>query len=367
MSDLLQKPTGISMPDLKMPSDSELLHTLLDNMPDTIYFKDLKSRFVRVNRFWLDKIGAKTEDAVLGKTDFDFFTPEHARQAFNDEQNIIATGQPMVGIEEKETWLDRPDTWVSTTKMPFRNKKGETIGTFGLSRDITEIKNYRDALQAAKDELEDRVKERTAELIEAKFRLEQNLEQLSFLNVTSYELVQIVDMEQLFTVIGTAFSARFPVAQVSICYKKKGAFSCVYATSYLNSPEAKTLSEIALQPFLEKELLSQVFIDDWRQTSHLNLEWPKEVAENPIGSPFRSLPTRKRLQSCSSLCRRTVKRCSVGNRPSSLPLRLMRLCAFPMRFITRNSRAKPGWKGSSRRPATYSRALLRRSCLSSRT
>ncbi len=269
------------MTDLKMPSDSELLHTLLDNMPDTIYFKDLKSRFVKVNRFWLNKIGAETEDAVLGKTDFDFFTPEHARQAFNDEQNIIATGQPMVGIEEKETWPDRPDTWVSTTKMPFRNKKGETIGTFGLSRDITEIKNYRDALQAAKDKLEDRVKERTAELIEAKSRLEQNLEQLSFLNVTSYELVQIVDIEQLFTVIGTAFTARFPVAQVSICYKKKSAFSCVYATSRLNSPEAKILSEIALQPFLEKELLNQIFIDDWRQTSHLNLEWPKEVAENP--------------------------------------------------------------------------------------
>ena len=69
----------------------------------------------------------------------------------------------LVGIEEKETWPDRPDTWVSTTKMPFRNKNGEILGTFGVSRDITEIKKYRDALQAAKGELEDRVKERTAD------------------------------------------------------------------------------------------------------------------------------------------------------------------------------------------------------------
>jgi sigma-B regulation protein RsbU (phosphoserine phosphatase) len=281
--------------DMKMPSDSELLNTLLDNMPDTIYFKDLKSRFVRVNRFWLEKIGVKGYEEVVGKTDFDFFTPEHARQAYNDEQNIIATGQPMVGIEEKETWPDRPDTWVSTTKMPFRNKKGETLGTFGLSRDITEIKRYRDALQVAKDELEDRVRERTAELSEAKFRLEQNLEQLSYLNFTSYELVQIVDIEQLFMVIGTAFTARFPHAHVSICYKKKGAFSCVYATSGLNSSEGKALCEAALQPFLEQDLLSQVFVDNWRETPHLQLNWPAEVMENPVWIGFPLVADKKTL------------------------------------------------------------------------
>ncbi len=271
-----------------MPSDTELLHTLLDNMPDTIYFKDLKSRFLRVNKGWLEKTGVGSHDEVIGKTDFDFFTPEHARQAFNDEQNIITTGNPMVGIEEKETWPDREDTWVSTTKMPFRNKRGETLGTFGLSRDITEIKKYRDALQEAKNELEDRVKERTAELSEAKFKLEQNLEQLTYLNFTSYELVQLIDIAQLFAVIGTAFTSRFPFGQVSICHRKKGVFSCVYATGALNSPEAKALSEAALQPFLEKELLNQIFIDDWRQTPHLNLAWPDEIAENPcwIGLPI---------------------------------------------------------------------------------
>jgi sigma-B regulation protein RsbU (phosphoserine phosphatase) len=234
-----------------------------------------------VNRFKLNKIGAKSHEEIVGRTDFDFFTPEHARQAFLNEQNIIATGKPMVGIEEKETWPDRPDTWVSTTKMPFRNKKGETLGTFGLSRDITEVKKYRDALQAAKDELEDRVRERTAELSEAKFRLEQNLEQLTYLNHTSYELVQQIDMGHLFALIGTAFSARFPAAQVSVCHKRNGIFSCVFATGGLDSPEARGLCERALQPFLEKELLSQVFIDDWRATPHLALDWTEEVAKNP--------------------------------------------------------------------------------------
>ncbi len=275
------KAAGYSLADLNMPSDSELLHTLLDNMPDSIYFKDLKSRFVRVNTNWLEKAGVKLDSEALGKTDFDFFTPEHARQAFNDEQNIIKSGKPMVGIEEKETWPDRPDTWVSTTKMPFRNKKGETLGTFGLSRDITEIKKYRDALQAAKDELEDRVKERTAELSEAKYKLEQNLEQLKFLNITSYEMVQTVDIEQLFTIIGTAFAFRFPLVQASICSRKKEGFSCVWATGVLDSTEGRALSEAALKPFLAKDLLSQIIFDDWRGISHLCLDWPPELAENP--------------------------------------------------------------------------------------
>ena len=80
----------------------------------------------------------------MGKTDFDVFTLEHARQAFKDEQEIIRTGKPIVSIEEKETWPNRPDTWVSTTKMPFKDRKGKIVGTFGISRDITEVKKYRD-------------------------------------------------------------------------------------------------------------------------------------------------------------------------------------------------------------------------------
>jgi sigma-B regulation protein RsbU (phosphoserine phosphatase) len=261
------------------PSDSELLHTLLDNMPDSIYFKDLKSRFIRVNKYWAHKAGIK--ESVIGKTDFDIFTLEHARQAFNDEMGIIRTGKPIMGIEEKETWPDRPDTWVSTTKMPFRNKHGKTIGTFGLSRDITEVKRYRDALQKAKDELEERVKERTAELSEAKFKLEQNLEQLKFLNVTAYELAQIIDINEMFDAIGKAFSARFPFAQISICQKTKNGFSCVFAAGLLDSPECRALSETALKPFLQKELSTQLFTENWSREDHLKLAWPEALREDP--------------------------------------------------------------------------------------
>src|SRR5258705_5897757 len=84
---------------------------------------------------------------VVGKSDFDFFTPEHAKQALADEHEIMRSGKPMVDREEKETWPDGSVSWVSTTKQCLRGKQGETLGTFGLSRDITARKAAEEALE----------------------------------------------------------------------------------------------------------------------------------------------------------------------------------------------------------------------------
>src|SRR5262249_61926335 len=88
---------------------------------------------------------------AVGKTDYDFFTPEHAGQAFRDEQEVVRTGVPLVNQEEKETWPDGSVTWVSTTKMPLRDADGAIVGTFGVSRDITRRKHFEVELQQAKD------------------------------------------------------------------------------------------------------------------------------------------------------------------------------------------------------------------------
>ena len=117
----------------------ELLHQLLDNIDDNIYFKDRESRFLLINAAFARRLEMPPEE-VIGKTDFDIFTEEHARPAFETEQQIIQSGEPILAIEEKETWDNRPTTWASTSKMPLKNADGETIGTFGMSRDITEHK-----------------------------------------------------------------------------------------------------------------------------------------------------------------------------------------------------------------------------------
>jgi two-component system NtrC family sensor kinase len=124
-----------------------LLHTLMENVPDAIYFKDAESRFIRINRALAEKDGLIDPSQAIGKTDFDFFAGEHAQRAFDDEQRVMHTGQPMVGKEEKETWPDGSVTWVLTTKLPLRDALGNTVGTFGISRDITNRKRAEQALR----------------------------------------------------------------------------------------------------------------------------------------------------------------------------------------------------------------------------
>src|SRR2546421_5976705 len=124
-----------------------LLHALMDNLPDNIYFKDAASHFLRINKALTTYFGLSDPAQALGKTDFDFFMEEHARPTYADEQEIIRTGQPVVGKEEKETWLDGRVRWVSTTKMPFRDNDGGITGTFGISRDITKVKLVEEALR----------------------------------------------------------------------------------------------------------------------------------------------------------------------------------------------------------------------------
>jgi PAS domain S-box-containing protein len=123
----------------ELAQEQYLMRTLMDNLPDHIYFKDHKSHFLRINKALAQFLGLNDPAQAIKKTDFDFFTGEHAQQAYEDEQKIIRTGQ-LLSTEEKETHHDRPDTWVSTIKLPLSDKDGKIIGTFGISRDITKNK-----------------------------------------------------------------------------------------------------------------------------------------------------------------------------------------------------------------------------------
>lgn len=141
-----------------------LLKNLMEHMTDNIYFKDVESRFIMVNKSFCDWTGLNS-DEVVGKTDFDLFAHAHAQQAFDDEQRIISTSEPLIGVEEKETWPDGRITWVSTTKMPLKNADDEIIGTFGVSRDITEHKEaelraayYAEQVRRIKENMEEDVR-----------------------------------------------------------------------------------------------------------------------------------------------------------------------------------------------------------------
>jgi two-component system NtrC family sensor kinase len=123
-----------------LQQERHLLHTLLDNLPEGIYFKDAAGRFLRINAAQARWLGLSDAAEAVGKTDAHFFTEEHARAARADEEEVMRSGQPLIGKEEKETWTDGRETWVLTTKLPLRDPQGKIVGTFGISRDITRRK-----------------------------------------------------------------------------------------------------------------------------------------------------------------------------------------------------------------------------------
>jgi PAS domain S-box-containing protein len=146
-------------PPLSSPGSSAefnrvLVEAFLESVPDHVYFKDRESRFVAVSRSLASWVG-RTSAEMVGKTDFDFFAEAHARPAFDDEQRIIRTGEPIIAKIEKETWPDGRVTWVQTSKLPFRDETGETVGTFGISKNITQRKQMEADVEQANKQLFD--------------------------------------------------------------------------------------------------------------------------------------------------------------------------------------------------------------------
>jgi len=156
-------------------TEEDLLKAFLQHIPDGVYFKDRHSRFVRISRSLAARFGLTDPTQAINKTDFDMFREEHARQAFEDEQEIVRSGQPIVEKEERETWPDGRETWVLSTKLPLRDSDGNIIGTMGISRDITERKRIEQELQQYRAQLEELVGLRTAELQRSNELLERDI------------------------------------------------------------------------------------------------------------------------------------------------------------------------------------------------
>jgi PAS domain S-box-containing protein len=153
--------SGISLPE---EVERACVRSLLESPDERVFFKDRESRLLMVSAGYLAAVApGRTLEDVIGKTDFDLFSRPHAVAAFEDDQLVLATGQPIVAKIERETFHDRPDSWASTTKLPLRDEHGEIIGTWGIARDVTAQIEAEQALAASREQL--RASERQYRLV----------------------------------------------------------------------------------------------------------------------------------------------------------------------------------------------------------
>lgn len=139
----------------ELNTERNLFNSLMHSSLDVIYFKDKQHRFIKVNNSQEKYAQLSGMQDIIGKTDFDLFTTEHAQQAWDHEEKIMQTGQALNAYEEKETWKNGIITWASSTKMPLFGYNGEIIGIFGISRDITQQKLAEFDLLKAKEMAEE--------------------------------------------------------------------------------------------------------------------------------------------------------------------------------------------------------------------
>lgn len=150
--------------ELALEEERYLLRMLIESIPNNVYFKDIDSHFVMVNRATAVKMGYDQAGEIIGKTDHDIFDRRHADKSRQDEVGIMQTGVSQQESLEREIWEGQDDTWVLTTKIPWYDRKGKIRGTFGVSSDVSNLLNTQIRLSQLAGELKLRNEEYEEEL-----------------------------------------------------------------------------------------------------------------------------------------------------------------------------------------------------------
>ncbi|MFC1583968.1 PAS domain-containing protein [Fibrobacterota bacterium] len=260
---------GLSRDITRIKVAEQRLQTLMDNIPDAIYFKDEQSRFILANRTCAIKVGIENPSELIGKSDLDFFTEETAGEWVKAERRIVETGEAIINQEFTEPGSGGDEEWISTTKMPFRNHKGDIVGTFGVSRNISRLKRAEIALQKSNENLEKIVAQRTEELRKANEGMKIRIQQLDYLNKKARFFTQLIDRDTLLPAIFYAFVERFPNGEVHLCEMRQGTLKTAYNTEGLKDGDNLSACIRALE-YLETDKEGDVFMEgDWTRNSLL--------------------------------------------------------------------------------------------------
>jgi PAS domain S-box-containing protein len=124
-----------------LKNEKAFLDALMDNIPDSIYFKDRQCRLLRMNRKEMQDLNVDDMSQIVGKTDADLWGEEFGRKTFTDEQRLMESGVPIIGLVESRKSEDGQTSWTWTTKVPLRDDSGQIIGLVGISRGINDLMN----------------------------------------------------------------------------------------------------------------------------------------------------------------------------------------------------------------------------------
>jgi PAS domain S-box-containing protein len=134
-----------------LDNERKMLRSLIDNVPNFLYIKDTRARFVVANLHCALQLGLKTADDLLGKSDFDLYPQNLAAGFYEDDQNVIRSGQPLLNREEMGVNSEGNPTRVLSTKVPIRDKDGRITGIACVGIDITEQKGAEAELRDSRE------------------------------------------------------------------------------------------------------------------------------------------------------------------------------------------------------------------------
>lgn len=185
-----------------LAQERTLLRTLIDNLPDHIFVMNRRGEYILNNQAHSQMMASKNPDEIRGETVYDVFSQEQAAVYYAQEQKVMDTGEVLLNLEQSWAFPSGEERIYLINKIPLRDSSEKIVGLIGVGRDITERKRAEIALQQANNELEWRVAERTAELSQANYLLQQEInERLQAEEVLRYQASLLQNVSD--AIIGT--------------------------------------------------------------------------------------------------------------------------------------------------------------------